>query len=389
MTGKDPYPMPDRPEASSSESDSSVAEEHAFADAACADGQDDTSATQDQGTFEDTLSFQFWGGEHTSCGDFPAGDDTGVPEPPEDAPLPASQGESGELAQRPEDAPAEKTKEEKADRKNTGGKEGKSMSLMGHLGELRSRLVRVLIIIMLGFFACYAVSDTLFEELVKPLTASMPQGSKLIFTSIPEAFFVYMKVGFVASLFLTSPYTFYQIWAFVAPGLYEEERRHIVPLAAFSAFFFLSGAAFCYFVAFPVAFKFFMSFATDTILPMPSLNEYLGFALKLLIAFGLVFEMPLFAYFLARIGILTADHLRRWRRYAILTIFIVAALLAPPEVVSQLLMAAPMLVLYEISIWIMAATQKPPKEQDKEQKQDNAEADDTAEDESKPAQEAP
>ena len=268
--------------------------------------------------------------------------------------------------------------------------ESGSMSLMEHLSELRTRLMRVLIMIFLGFFACYAVSDLLFDALVKPLTASMPPGSKLIFTSIPEAFFVYMKVGFVASLFLTSPYSFYQIWAFVAPGLYAEERRHIIPLAAFSAFFFLAGATFCYFVVFPMAFAFFMSYATDTILPMPSLDAFLGFALKLLIAFGLIAEMPLFAFFLARIGVLTAAHLRRWRKYTVLVSVIVGALLTPPDVPSQLIMAAVILILYEASIWVVALAQK--REPDGSRKQDavaaDAARDHTANQETKSAQEA-
>jgi sec-independent protein translocase protein TatC len=280
------------------------------------DGQNNSPENKDGDAFEEALGFRFWDGECASCEDPSDDGTTGVPVP--------------------RSAASPVAREEKTAQESAGESEGKPMTLMGHLGELRSRLMRILIMVMLGFFACYAVSDTLFGELVKPLTASMPQGSKLIFTSIPEAFFVYMKVGFVASLFLTSPYIFYQIWAFVAPGLYEEERRYIIPLAAFSAFFFLSGAAFCYFLVFPIAFEFFMSFATDTILPMPSLNEYLGFALKLLIAFGIIFEMPLFAFFLARIGILTAAHLRRWRKYAIIIIFIVAAILTPPDVVSQL-----------------------------------------------------
>jgi len=330
--------------------------------------------------FEDAINFRSWDGD--------------AQEPPRPPGAPPEEGNSPAAGDSALGVPSQKGNSPAVGdaalgvppRKSAESTEGRPMSLMGHLNELRSRLTRILIVIILGFFACYAVSDTLFGELVKPLTASMPQGSKLIFTSIPEAFFVYMKVGFVASLFLTSPYSFYQIWAFVAPGLYEEERRHIVPLAAFSAFFFLSGAVFCYFVAFPVAFDFFMSFATDTILPMPSLNEYLSFALKLLIAFGLIFEMPLFAFLLAHIGILTAAHLRRWRRYAILTIFIVAAILSPPDVVSQLLMAFPMLILYEMSIWITVLAQKRPKDSDK--KQDAATADSNAEDEHKPVQEA-
>ena len=375
MIDKDQPSLPDNPEQPFSESASSGLEERILPNHSGTDAPDNALENKDKSAFEDALNFHSWDGECSSCEDPPPDGDAGIPALSATAPPAASP-----------PTHAEQNKEANTARESAGESDGKPMSLMGHLSELRSRLVRILLVVMLGFFACYAVSDTLFGELVKPLTASMPQGSKLIFTSIPEAFFVYMKVGFVASLFLTSPYIFYQIWAFVAPGLYEEERRHIVPLAAFSAFFFLAGAAFCYFAVFPIAFDFFMSFATDTILPMPSLNEYLGFALKLLIAFGLIFEMPLFAFFLARIGILTAAHLRRWRRYAIIIIFIVAAILTPPDVLSQLLMAAPMLVLYEISIWIAVLVQKRPKDAGKEH--DAATADSNAEDVHKPVQEA-
>ena len=163
----------------------------------------------------------------------------------------------------------------------------------------------------------------------------------------------------------TSPITFYQIWAFIAPGLYKEEKRAVLPLAFFSSVFFIAGAAFCFFMVFPIAFKFFMGFATDTIVPMISVEEYLGFALKLLIAFGVVFEMPLFAYFLSRFGILSPDFMRRQRRYAILFIFIIAAILTPPDVFSQCLMALPMLLLYEVSIYVSAIAYPKKKKEDK------------------------
>lgn len=237
----------------------------------------------------------------------------------------------------------------------------KPMTLMGHLNELRSRLTRCVIAALLGFAVCYGVSDLIFAELMKPLTAALPEGSKLIFTALPEAFFTYMRVAFVAGLFLTSPYIFYQIWAFIAPGLYDEEKRHAVPIAITSAVFFIAGAAFCYFVVFPFAFTFFMGFATDIIQPMPSLGEYLSFSLKLLLAFGLIFEMPLFTFFLSRMGVVTAAMMRSVRRYAILGVFIVAAILTPPDVMSQLLMAGPMLLLYEISILIAATFGRRPK----------------------------
>lgn len=236
--------------------------------------------------------------------------------------------------------------------------EEKPMTLMGHLGELRTRLVRCAIAVAIAFVGCYTFAEQLFEELCRPLVAALPEGSKLIFTALPEAFFVYLQVGFVAALFVASPYIFYQIWAFIAPGLYEEEKRFIIPLAACSAGFFLLGASFCFLVVFPFAFTFFLGFANESIAAMPSLSEYLGFALKLLIAFGLIFEMPLFSFFLSYMGIISADLMRRVRRYAILAIFIIAAILTPPDVMSQLLMATPMVLLYEVSIWVAAACGK-------------------------------
>lgn len=228
----------------------------------------------------------------------------------------------------------------------------KPMGILGHLGELRRRLVRCLIAVAVAFMGCYSVSEMLFQRLCDPLVAAMPAGSKLIFTALPEAFFVYLQVGLVAALFVASPYIFYQIWAFIAPGLYEEEKRFLIPLALSSAVLFILGAAFCYFVVFPFAFNFFIGFASENIAAMPSLSAYLGFALKLLVAFGLICEMPLFTLFLSRMGLVTAQAMRRVRRYAVLVTFIVAAILTPPDVISQLLMAVPMLALYEVSILI-------------------------------------
>ena len=248
------------------------------------------------------------------------------------------------------------------------------MSLMGHLNELRRRLFRMVIIVILGFVAFYGVAEYLYAYLSAPLQAQLPEGSKLIYTSPAGAFFTYMKVALVASLFGTSPITFYQVWAFIAPGLYKEEKRAVLPLAFFSSVFFIAGAAFCFFTVFPIAFKFFMGFATDTIVPMISVEEYLGFALKLLIAFGVVFEMPLFAYFLSRFGILSPDFMRRQRRYAILLIFIVAAILTPPDVFSQCLMAMPMLILYEVSIYVSAIAYKKKESKPEEPEEENDES---------------
>ena len=232
------------------------------------------------------------------------------------------------------------------------------MTLLGHLGELRRRLTRVVIAVILGFFACYSVAEPMYDWLLIPLKSNLPPFGLLSFLSPQGLFFVYMKLALLASVFLTSPFAFYQLWAFIAPGLYREEKRAILPLSLLSALFFLSGAAFCYFMVFPVAFEFFMSFATDVIVPMISVDEYLSFVVKLLLAFGLVFEMPLFSYFLSRMGLLTPQAMRRHRKYAVLAIFIVAAILTPPDVFSQCLMAAPMLVLYEVSVYVSALARK-------------------------------
>ncbi len=229
---------------------------------------------------------------------------------------------------------------------------GDEMTFTGHLDELRKRLIRCVIASVIGFLGCYAFAERLFNLLMDPLVRVLPPESTLIFTSLPEAFFTYLKVAFVAGLFAVSPYLFYQIWKFIAPGLYESEQRYFVPIAFFSALFFVCGALFGYYVVFPFGFKFFMGFSTDFIRPMPTIKEYFGFSLKLLIAFGVIFELPLFIFFLARLGMVTSAGLRKKRKYAALGAFVVSAVLTPPDVVSQVLMAAPLLILYEVGIWV-------------------------------------
>lgn len=245
------------------------------------------------------------------------------------------------------------------------------MTLLEHLTELRSRLLRAFIAVFVGFLLCYGVAGKLFSLLAKPLVQVLPADGRLMFTGLAGGFFVELKVAFVAGIFLASPYIFYQIWAFISPGLYEQEKRQMLPLSAFSAFFFLAGAAFCYFAVFPVAFAFFMSYSTDSIVAMPSINEYLSFALQMLVAFGVIFEMPVFAYFLARMGMITAEKMRKVRRYAILGIFVVAAIFTPPDVFSQTLMAVPMLFLYEVSIFVASLVRK---NKDKERREAEAAA---------------
>ncbi|NDV23634.1 twin-arginine translocase subunit TatC [Desulfovibrio sp. JC022] len=226
------------------------------------------------------------------------------------------------------------------------------MTFLEHLEELRRRFVRIFIACGIGFLACYSFAKPLFSLLMAPLVAVLPPDSTLIFTSLPEGFVTYLKVAFVAGIFTVSPYIFAQVWGFIAPGLYEHERKWMIPLAFLSAFFFVGGALFGYYVVFPFGCEFFMGFADEFIKPMPTLREYLGFSLKLLFAFGVIFELPLFIFFLARLGVVTAEGLRSKRKYAILVCFICSALLTPPDVMTQTLMAGPLIILYEIGIWV-------------------------------------
>jgi len=227
----------------------------------------------------------------------------------------------------------------------------KKLPLTAHLQELRKRLILSFIAVGAGFVICYSLKDSIFNILAAPLLKMMPAGGSLIFTSVAEAFFTYMKVAFIAGLILTSPFVLYQIWAFVAPGLYQKEKRYVVPFVLSGSFFFALGIFFGYFIAIPIGFKFLLGYATDFIKPMPSMNEYLSFSIKFLLAFGLVFEFPVVLVFLARIGVVNAKMLARQRKYAILLIFIFAAVMTPPDLISQVLMALPLMGLYELSIF--------------------------------------
>jgi sec-independent protein translocase protein TatC len=234
------------------------------------------------------------------------------------------------------------------------------MSFTEHLVELRRRLIICLVAVGIGFAASYSFAERLFAILMRPLTRVMPAGEKLVYTALPEAFFTYFKVALIAGVAFASPVIIYQAWSFVAPGLYERERRVLLPIVFFSTIFFLGGALFGYFVVFPFGFKFFISFASDYVRVMPSLRESLGFATWLLLVFGIVFETPLVILILARLGIVNAEKLRRNQKYAVLIVFIIAAVITPPDVVSQFLMAVPLLILYELGIWIAKIFGKQP-----------------------------
>jgi sec-independent protein translocase protein TatC len=251
----------------------------------------------------------------------------------------------------------------------------KKMPFIQHLEELRRRLVVCAIAVGVGFLACYAFADEIFHILCMPWLNALPkeQTVKLIATAPHEAFFTYMKVAFIAGMMLAVPVILYELWCFIAPGLYEKEKRAVLPVVFFSSLFFLGGALFGYFCVFPYGFQFFASFATDYITPMITTREFLTFTTRMLIGFGLVFELPIFAFFLAKLGLITAPLMRRIRKVAIIVIFIVAAAVTPgPDVFSQLMMAGPLLILYEASVWIVHFFGK--KEKVEEEAKDETEA---------------
>lgn len=237
-----------------------------------------------------------------------------------------------------------------------------SMSLMGHLEELRSRIVKALLSIAVAFVPTYVFADWLFGFLREPLLHACPDCS-LIGTSPTEAFFTKIKVAFIAALFLASPGVFYQVWRFVAPGLYAHEKRYVWPFVGFCSFFFVLGGGFCYTVVLPIAYAFFIEqFESIDVEATLRISEYLSFSARTLLAFGVTFQLPILSFFFARIGLLTHRTLIGAFRYAILVIFVLAAVLTPPDAISQLLLAGPLILLYGLSIGVAYVFARAPDE---------------------------
>jgi sec-independent protein translocase protein TatC len=235
------------------------------------------------------------------------------------------------------------------------------MPLTEHLEELRRRLLYALLGVGVAFAACYGFAERLFALLTAPLLQQGPGPVELIGTGVAEAFFTKIKVSAIAALFLASPVVFHQAWRFVAPGLYEHEKRYALPFVLFATVFFLLGAVFCYVVVFPVGYAFFVQqYRTIGVQPSIRISEYLSFSARMLLAFGVTFELPVVTFFLARVGLVTHRTLLGYARYAVLGMFVLAAVLTPgPDVASQLLMVAPLLVLYALSILVAYVFPRP------------------------------
>lgn len=247
------------------------------------------------------------------------------------------------------------------------------MSFLDHLGELRKRLLWSFLAILVFFIPAYAFSNEIFDFLMKPLIENLPEGSSLIFTRPAEGFTTYLKVSFFASVLLAVPFILYQAWKFVAPALYKKEKQIIIPFIFFGSLFFLLGAAFCYYVASPPAFKFLLNeYSSEYVKAFPTISEALSFFMALIFGFGLVFEFPLIIFILARIGVVTSKWLREKRKYAIILSALIAAILTPTtDAVSMMLMFVPIVVFYELGIlvaWMFGKKKK--EEEEKENTED-------------------
>ncbi|MFZ5549963.1 MAG: twin-arginine translocase subunit TatC [Pseudomonadota bacterium] len=230
--------------------------------------------------------------------------------------------------------------------------EGTEAPFVSHLIELRDRLIKALIAVGIAFgaLAFYPGPGGLYDLLAAPLISALPQGATMIATNVISPFLVPLKITLMAAFLLALPFVLYQVWAFVAPGLYSHEKKLVLPLVISSTILFVAGVAFCYFFVFGQVFKFIQGFAPKSITAAPDIEAYLGFVMTMFIAFGAAFEVPIAVVVLARMGVVSIEKLRAFRGYFIVVAFIIAAVITPPDVVSQLALAIPMCLLYELGI---------------------------------------
>lgn len=226
----------------------------------------------------------------------------------------------------------------------------KEQSFISHLLELRDRLLRAVIAVMVVFVVAFPFSNDLYSILAKPLIKAMPEGSSMIATEVASPFITPLKVTFFFSFVVAIPVVLYQLWAFVAPGLYKNERQLVLPVLASSVVLFFIGGAFAYFAVFPLIFAFFQSTVPEGVKVMTDINAYLGFVIKLFIAFGFAFEVPIFTLLLIKMGAVTRQSLARKRPYIIVGAFVAGMLLTPPDIISQTLLAVPIWLLFELGL---------------------------------------
>ena len=239
--------------------------------------------------------------------------------------------------------------------------------LKPHIADLRKRLVISSITLVVMFFVCFSFYEPILNWMMVPVEAALPQNSQMVAVEIQETFFTALKVAFFAGFIASLPVIFWQLWLFLAPGLYEHEKKLVIPFVFFGTLMFLVGASFAYYIVVPLGFDFLIAFGSTVVTVLPSIGKYVDFFTKLLFGFGIAFELPVITFFLAKIGLVDDRMLKDFFRYAIVIIFIVAAILTPPDVLSQLLMAAPLILLYGISIYIAKVFNPAPKEDEEEE----------------------
>lgn len=226
--------------------------------------------------------------------------------------------------------------------------------LKPHIAELRSRLIKIVIIYFVFFVISFIFWRHIFTWMSQPLLEALKleKHGEIIFTGLAEPFFTAVKISLFAGFFFSLPFILYQLWAFISPGLYENEKKLILPFVFWGTIMFVIGAAFAYYVVFPIGFKVLITFGGSQFTAMPKMSEYVSFFGKLMLGFGIAFEMPVVTYFLAKLGLVTDKTLLEFSRYAVVLIFIIAAVLTPPDLFSQLAMSMPLLILYGVSILI-------------------------------------
>lgn len=240
------------------------------------------------------------------------------------------------------------------------------MPLVAHLVELRNRLMKAVLFVLVFFLASVPFANDLYTILATPLLSHLPEGASMIATKVASPFFTPFKLTLVFSIFLAMPFILYQAWGFIAPGLYQHERRMMFPLLASSTLLFYLGALFAYYVVFPIVFKFFTSAAPEGVTVMTDISEYLDFVLKMFFAFGMAFEVPIATIVLVWMGITTPKTLAEKRPYIIVGAFVVGMLLTPPDAISQTLLAVPVILLFEIGLFFSKAFVRKPDEESSE-----------------------
>jgi sec-independent protein translocase protein TatC len=228
-------------------------------------------------------------------------------------------------------------------------------TFISHLVELRDRLLKAVLAVLIVFLCLFPWAKDLYAILAQPLLASLPQGGQMIATDVVGVFLVPMKVALLVAFVIALPVVLYQVWAFVAPGLYAHERRLVLPLVVSSTVLFIGGMAFAYFLVFPVVFQFMASIAPEGVAWMTDIEKYLSFVLTMFIAFGVTFEVPVIVVVLARVGIVSVAKMREARPYVIVGAFVLAAIFTPPDVISQLMLAIPLCLLYEVGLVVAGA----------------------------------